>query len=98
VLAGGEVLSRVFEAIGEARLGVTFLNAFMQTALCDEFARMLLDAQQRRPISGRFIVRLKGRHADIGRDLLARQGFEVHEDLAPAVLALAGSTRQAEAS
>ena len=97
VLAGGEVLSRVFEAVGAAHPRVTFLNAFMQTALCDEFARMLLDAHLRKPLSGRIVVRLKGRNAHIGRDLLARQGFEVHEDLAPAVKALAGSTEPARA-
>ena len=98
VLAGGEVLSRVFEAVGAARPRVTFLNAFMQTALCDEFARMLLDAQQRKPLGGRIVVRLKGRNAEAGRDLLARQGFEVYEDLTPAIRALAGSTKQAETS
>jgi succinyl-CoA synthetase beta subunit len=94
VLAGGEVLARVFEAVGEAQPRVTFLNAFMQTALCDEFARMLLDAHRRKPLSGRIVVRLKGRNADTGRDLLAQQGFEVYEDLASAVQALVGSTDQ----
>jgi succinyl-CoA synthetase beta subunit len=98
VLAGGDVLSRVFEAVGAAQPRVTFLNAFMQTALCDEFARMLLDAQQRKPLSGRIVVRLKGRNAETGRDLLARQGFEVYEDLAPAVLALVNSPQQVGAS
>jgi succinyl-CoA synthetase beta subunit len=97
VLAGGEVLARVFEAVGAAQPRVTFLNAFMQTALCDEFARMLLDAHRRKPLSGRIVVRLKGRNADTGRDLLARQGFEVHEDLAPAVQALLGATEPARA-
>jgi succinyl-CoA synthetase beta subunit len=97
VLAGGEVLSRVFEAVGAARPRITFLNAFMQTALCDEFARMLLDAHLRKPLSGRIVVRLKGRNADTGRDLLARQGFEVYEDLAPAVQALVSSSEQARA-
>jgi succinyl-CoA synthetase beta subunit len=95
VLAGGEVLARVFEAVGAAQPRVTFLNAFMQTALCDEFARMLLDAHQRKPLRGRIVVRLKGRNADTGRDLLAQQGFEVYEDLAPAVQALVSSTEQA---
>jgi succinyl-CoA synthetase beta subunit len=95
VLAGGEVLSRVFAAVGAAQPRVTFLNAFMQTALCDEFARMLLDAHLRKPLSGRIVVRLKGRNADIGRDLLARQGFEVYEDLAPAIQALVGSAEPA---
>jgi succinyl-CoA synthetase beta subunit len=94
VLAGGEVLARVFEAVGAARPRVTFLNAFMQTALCDEFARMLLDAHRRKPLTGRVIVRLKGRNAQTGRDLLARHGFEVHEDLAPAVMALTSQVPQ----
>lgn len=94
VLAGGEVLARVFEAVGAARPRVTFLNAFMQTALCDEFARMLLDAHRRKPLTGRVVVRLKGRNAQTGRDLLARHGFEVHEDLAPAVMALTSQVPQ----
>lgn len=85
VLAGGEGLRRVFEAVAAAAPKVTFLNAFMQTALCDEFARMLAAAQEASPLGGRVVVRLKGRYADTGREILKGQGFEVFEDLGPAL-------------
>ncbi len=96
VLAGGEGLRRVFEAVATASPKVTFLNAFMQTALCDEFARMLAGAQEASPLAGRVVVRLKGRCADTGREILKRQGFEVFEDLAPALDALTAQTNVRE--
>lgn len=92
VLAGGEGLRRVFEAVAVASPKVTFLNAFMQTALCDEFARMLAAAQEASPLGGRVVVRLKGRYADIGREVLKEQGFEVFEDLDPALNVLTAQT------
>ena len=45
------------------------------------------------PLSGRIVVRLKGRRAEEGRRLLAPLGFEIHEDLRPALGALAGIER-----
>ncbi|MFC4352240.1 ATP-grasp domain-containing protein [Fodinicurvata halophila] len=91
VLAGGEVLGRVFQAVVAAGPQATFLNAYMHTALCDELARMLIEAQQIAPLEGQVVVRLKGRNSDAGRSLLADQGFEVFEDLAPAIQALTQS-------
>jgi succinyl-CoA synthetase beta subunit len=89
VLAGGEVLARVFAAVAAAGPRVTLLNAFMQTALCDEFARMLVQAQEMSPLRGGVVIRLKGRQADEGRRLLVERGFQVHEDLVPALDGLA---------
>jgi succinyl-CoA synthetase beta subunit len=89
VLAGGAVLARVFAAVAAAGPRVTLLNAFMQTALCDEFARMLVQAEEMSPLRGTVVVRLKGRQADEGRRLLDARGFRVHEDLVPALDALA---------
>lgn len=90
VLAGGEVLGRVFQAVSSGEPRVTFLNAFLHTALCDEFARMLADAQERAPLTGRVLIRLKGRNAETGRALLGDHSFEVYENLGPAVAALTG--------
>ena len=90
VLAGGDELARVFAAAVETGAEVVFLNAFMQTALCDEFARRLIAAHERVPLQGRVVVRLKGRRSGEGRRLLADHGFEIHEDLRPAIHALIG--------
>lgn len=92
VLAGGEVLARVFRAVVATRPRTTFINAFMQTAHCDELARHLVAAHHAAPLPGRVLIRLKGRYAEEGRRLLAECGFEVHEDLRPAIAALAGRT------
>lgn len=89
VLAGGEVLARVFRAVVATRPRTIFINAFMQTAHCDELARHLVTARRAAPLPGRVLIRLKGRHAEEGRRLLAESGFEVHEDLQPAIAALA---------
>lgn len=88
VLAGGEVLARVFAAVADEGTRVTFLNAFMQTALCDEFARMLVQAERLSPLRGKIVVRLKGRQAEVGRQILVERGFDVHEDLEPALAGL----------
>ncbi|MGM0561117.1 MAG: ATP-grasp domain-containing protein [Pseudomonadota bacterium] len=85
VLAGGEVLGRVFQAVVAAGPRATFLNAYMHTALCDELARMMIEAQRIAPLEGRVLVRLKGRNSDVGRSLLSDQGFDVFEDLGPAI-------------
>jgi succinyl-CoA synthetase beta subunit len=91
VLAGGEVLARVFAAVAGAGARATFLNAFMQTALCDEFARMLVQAERLSPLRGAVVVRLKGRQAEAGRRILVERGFDVHEDLEPALAGLAAA-------
>lgn len=98
VLAGGEVLGRVFQAVSSSEPRVTFLNAFLHTALCDEFARMLADAQERSPLTGRVVIRLKGRNAETGRARLGDHSFEVYENLGPAVAALTSVAVGQEAS
>jgi len=88
VLAGGESLRRVLGAVATATPRVIFINAFMQTAYCDEFARVLAEAYAASILDSRVVVRLKGRHSEEGRRILQGEGFEVHEDLAPAIGAL----------
>ncbi len=91
VLAGGEALERVFHAVVETGSTTVFLNAFMQTALCDELARLLAAAHAAAPLPGRVVIRLKGRNSAAGRRILADCGFEVYEDLHPAITSLTGS-------
>ncbi|WP_342640442.1 ATP-grasp domain-containing protein [Rhodoligotrophos ferricapiens] len=93
VLSGAEGLRQVLAAVGPLKPRVTFLNAFMQTAFCDIFAEGLAGAHQTAPLPGRVVVRLKGRRADIGRARLQPLGFEIHEDLEPAIAALAPGRR-----
>lgn len=92
VLAGGQKLQRVFQAAARANPKVTLLNAFLQTALCDEFARALVAAHTIAPLHGRVVIRLKGRRAEEGREILAPQGFEAHEDLSSAIAAARGGS------
>ncbi|MBB3063745.1 ATP-grasp domain-containing protein [Limibacillus halophilus] len=88
VLAGGEALGRVFEAVSDANPLITFFNAYLHTALCDELARMLVEAQKIAPLRGRVVIRLKGRNSESGRAMLTEQGFEVFEDLSAAIEAV----------
>lgn len=92
VLAGGEALSRVFNAVSRFRPRITLINAYMHTAFTDELARMLVEAQKIAPLSGHAVIRLKGRGGDEGRTILAQQGFEVFEELAPAIAAVTSRT------
>lgn len=97
VLAGGDGLQRVFEAVVGVSPRVTFFNAFLHTAHCDEFARMLgAAAQEASPVKGQVIVRLKGRNAETGRRLLEARGFRVFEDLVPAIDAVESHTIRGE--
>jgi len=92
VLAGGEALSRVFNAVSQSRPRKTLINAYLHTAFTDELARMLVEAQRISPLSGHAVVRLKGRNAQAGRVVLAGHGFEVFEELAPAISAVTNAT------
>jgi succinyl-CoA synthetase beta subunit len=93
VLTGGDGFRRVLAALASARPRITFINAFLQTAFCDAFAEGLVAGHAETPLNGRIVVRLKGRRAEQGRRLLAPLGFEIHEDLRPALGALAGTGR-----
>lgn len=95
VLAGGETLSRVFNAVSGFRPRTTLVNAYLHTAFTDELARMLVEAQRIAPLTGRVVIRLKGRGGDIGRPILAQEGFQVFEELGPAIAAV---TRRPETS
>ena len=53
---------------------------------------ILAAAQEASPLDGRVVVRLKGRNADSGREILKEQGFEVFEDLDPALDVLTAQT------
>ncbi|MER9951454.1 ATP-grasp domain-containing protein [Mesorhizobium sp. M0047] len=88
VLSGSDGLKGVLTAIASARPRVTFLNAFLQTAHCDDFARGLAEAHANCPLEGRIVVRLKGRNGEVGRQSLIHLGFELHEDLRPAIEAV----------
>ncbi|MER9638550.1 ATP-grasp domain-containing protein [Mesorhizobium sp. M0228] len=88
VLSGSDGLEGVLAATALARPRVTFLNAFLQTAHCDIFARGLAEAHGKCPSGGSIIVRLKGRNAELGRECLAPLGFELHEDLGQAIEAV----------
>lgn len=88
VLSGGEGLRGVLSAVAPANPRVTFINAFLQTAFCDVFAESLAAAHEGAALPGRVVVRLKGRQAEAGRARLQPLGFEVHEDLRPAIEAL----------
>jgi succinyl-CoA synthetase beta subunit len=94
VLAGPVHMVPVFEAIGRLGAPVTFINAYMQTALCDHFAQALAEAFARSPFGGRVVIRLKGRRDAAAADILAPLGFQVHRDFAPALAAaiIAGGT------
>lgn len=87
VLAGGEALSHVFNAVSRFRPRITLVNAYLHTAFTDELARMLVEAQRIAPLTGHTVIRLKGRGGDQGRAILAQEGFEVFEELAPAIAA-----------
>ena len=89
VLAGGSTLARVFDAVSRAQAPFTFFNAYLHTALSDELAKMLIEAHRMAPLQGQVLVRLKGRNGAVGRDLLSAAGFQVFEDLAPAIAAVA---------
>lgn len=91
VLSGAEGLEKVLAAIAPLQPRLAFLNAFLQTAFCDVFAEGLAAANAKAPLPGRVIVRLNGRHADLGRACLQPLGFELYEDLEPAISALSNS-------
>ncbi|WP_137389978.1 ATP-grasp domain-containing protein [Rhodoligotrophos defluvii] len=93
VLSGADGLQQVLSAVAPLNPRVTFLNAFMQTAFCDVFAEGLAGAHASAPLPGRIVVRLKGRRADVGRARLQPLGFEIHEDLEPAIAALVPGRR-----
>lgn len=88
VLAGGEGLRRVLAAVAPLKPRITFINAFLQTALCDVFADSLAAAHAGTALAGKVVVRLKGRRAEAGQARLEPLGFTVHEDLRPAIGAL----------
>ena len=88
VLAGGAVLAQVFDAVSHARAPVTFFNAYLHTAHADKLAEMLVEAHRMAPLEGQVLARLKGRDSEAGRTLLHDAGFEVFEELAPAIAAV----------
>ena len=57
----------------------------------DATARGFAAAHAAAPLKGRVILRLKGRNADAARAVLAPLGFEIHEDLVPAIAAVASA-------
>ncbi|MER8849434.1 ATP-grasp domain-containing protein [Mesorhizobium australicum] len=88
VLSGSDGIKDVLTAIAPIRPKLTFLNAFLQTAHCDAFALGLAEAHGKCPLQGRIVIRLKGRNAELGRQSLIPLGFELHEDLRPAIEAV----------
>lgn len=95
VLGGAKGLVPVFRAVAGLEPRVTFINAYLQTALCDELARGFAEAHEAAPLRGRVILRLKGRNDDDARALLAPLGFEIHQDLSPALAAVATAAGEA---
>ncbi len=91
VLAGPERIAPVLRAVAAVRPQTTFVNAYFQTARCDDFARALASAFTDARLAGRVVIRLKGRYDAQAREILAPLGFDVHADLQPALAAaLAG--------
>lgn len=95
VLGGEEGMVAVFRALGGLSSRATFINAYLQTALCDNFARALVAAYSAAPFSGRVVVRLKGRNGDVAREILKPLGFDVHSELEPALAATLAAVRAA---
>jgi succinyl-CoA synthetase beta subunit len=87
VLGSSEAMVPLFSSVSALSPKATFINAYMQTALCDDFARALAAAYSAAPFAGRLVVRLKGRHDEAAREILSPFGFEIHRDLAPALAA-----------
>jgi succinyl-CoA synthetase beta subunit len=94
-LGGSAGLIPVFQAVAAMRPKVTFINAHFHTALADSFARGVLGAAETAPLSGKLILRLVGRRAEEGRRLLAPLGFETHESLVEAIVAVAAAAQEA---
>jgi succinyl-CoA synthetase beta subunit len=93
-LGGAERLIPIFRAVAAMRPKVTFVNAYFHTALSDSFARGVIGAAEAEPLSGRLILRLVGRNAQSGRDLLTPLGFELHDGLMAALEAVAEAARR----
>lgn len=87
VLAGPQRIAPVLRAIAAVRPRTTFVNAYFQTARCDDFASALAGAWADAPLTGRVVIRLKGRFDARAREILAPLGFDVHADLQPALAA-----------
>src|SRR5579875_131223 len=92
VLRGAEGLTPVFRAVAALRPKLTFINAYLQTALCDELARGIAEAYAAAPFPGATVVRLKGRNADQAQGILRPLGFALHAELPAALAAVAASS------
>lgn len=83
-LADGSALQRILETVLAAQPRLVFVNAFLHTSSCDQFATRVVAALGAcRPTD--VIVRLRGRGADDARRLLNDARCRVHHDLAHAI-------------
>lgn len=85
VLGGEQSMVRVFQAVSRISPRVAFINAYLQTARCDNFARALVATYSTVPFAGMVVIRLKGRNDETARQILKPLGFGVHTDLEPAL-------------
>jgi len=91
----GEALGLVgvFQAVATLKPKATLISAYFHTALADNVARSMANAYAKAPLGGHLILRLVGRNAEEGREILEPLGFKTHGDMAESLKAVIAASR-----
>lgn len=77
--ADAETVKKAFKIIlSDARVRAIFVNIFGGILRCDVLAEGVVGAVREMGIGVPLVVRLEGTNVDIGRDILAKSGLEIH--------------------